>query len=53
MKALWTALEKFDHLRFKTQKKVDAALGRADFRTRMETTVKDVHLPEKVIQFDA
>lgn len=53
MKALWTALEKFDHLRFNTKKKMDAVFGRADFQTRMEATVKDVHLPEKVIQFDA
>jgi hypothetical protein len=53
MKALWTALEKFDQVRFNTKKKVDALLGRPDFQTRMETIVKDVHLPEKVIQFDA
>jgi len=53
MKALWTALEKFDRVRFGAKKKVDAALGRPDFQARMEETVKDVHLPEKVIQFDA
>jgi hypothetical protein len=53
MNLLWTALAKFDRARFGAKQKTDELFGRQDFRARMEETVKDVHLPEKVIQLDA
>lgn len=53
MNALWTALAKFDQTRLVATKKVDSLFGRKEFRARMEETVKDVHLPQKVIQLDA
>lgn len=53
MKLLWTALAQLDRASFAAKNKIDKMIGRDAFEARMEELVKDVHLPEKVIQYDA
>lgn len=52
MRAIWDGLEKFDQALIATAKKIDTLRGKASFRERAEQSVKDVHPPQKAIQFD-
>ena len=52
MRALWIGLEKLDRALFAGSKRMERLANRAEFRERVEESIKDVRPPQKAIQFD-
>lgn len=52
MRAIWDGLEKLDQTLIGAAKKIETWRGKETFRARAEKSVKDVHPPQKAIQFD-
>jgi hypothetical protein len=53
MRALWIGLEKLDQALMTSARRIESWSKAEPFRVRMEESVEEVRLPQKVIQFDA